>query len=114
MFVSNQQVSASDQSDRVTEAQVAHVENEVAVRAANIVRAAEALSKLISDLKESLILNDFSSINEITTQRTEELQKLSAQQKKELMDMYATVSGGEELSTDEVVTAGINQTSDHV
>lgn len=76
----------------MTEAQVSHVENEVAVRAANIVRAAEALAKLASDLKEILILNDFSSINEITTQRTEELQNLSAEQSRELMELYASVS----------------------
>lgn len=78
--------------DRVTQAQVAHTENEVAVRAANIVRAAEALSKLVSDLKENLILNDFSTINEITSQRMEELERLSGEQKKELTELYASVS----------------------
>lgn len=85
-----------DTGERVTEAHVSHVENEVVVRAANIVRAAEALSKLVSDLKEILILNDFSFINEITTQRTEELQYLSAEQSKELMELYASV--GREMS----------------
>lgn len=86
------QVSVEQSNERVTEAQVSHVENEIAVRAANIVRAAEALSKLVSDLKEILILNDFSSINEITTLRLEELQTLSAEQGKELMELYASVS----------------------
>lgn len=86
------QVSVEDSNERVTEALVSHVENEVAVRAANIVRAAEALSKLVSDLKEILILNDFSSINELTTQRMELLQTLSAEQSKELMELYASVS----------------------
>ena len=40
-----------DQTQRIIEAQVAHTENEIVVRAANIVRAAESLSKLVSDLK---------------------------------------------------------------
>lgn len=71
---------------------MSHVENEIAVRAANIVRAAEALSKLASDLKEVLILNDFSFINEITTQRTEELQSLTAEQNRQLMELYASMS----------------------
>lgn len=90
---------------------MAHVENEVAVRAANIVRAAEALSKLVSDIKESLILNDFSSINEIYTKRTEEVQKLLSQQQKTLADLYAHVgredSGDKPRQTDEA--APVNQ-----
>ncbi len=80
-----------DQTQRVTEAQVAHVENEIAVRSANIVRAAVALSKLVSDLKENLILNDFSSINEITSRITAHLQKLVAIQNKELLDVYSSL-----------------------
>lgn len=88
------------------------MENEVAVRAANIVRAAEALSKLVSDIKESLILNDFSSINEIYTKRTEEVQKLLSQQQKTLADLYAHVgreedSGDKPRQTDEA--APVNQ-----
>ena len=58
------------------------------------VRAAEALSKLVSELKESLILNDFSSINEVTTQRTAELRQLQRQQQQLLKTMYTTASGG--------------------
>ena len=85
-------MNVDDPSERVTEAQVAHIENEVAVRAANIVRAAEALSKLASDLKEILILNDFSSINGITTSRMEVLQNPTTEQGKELMELYASVS----------------------
>ncbi len=85
-------MNIDDQNERVTQAQVAHVENEVAVRAANIVRAAEALSKLVSDLKENLILNDFSTINEITSQRMEELERLTDKERKELTELYASVS----------------------
>ena len=57
------------------------------------VRAAEALSKLVSELKESLILNDFSSINDVITQRTTELRQLQRQQKQLLMTMYSAASG---------------------
>jgi len=34
------------------------------VRASNMVRAGESLMKLISDIKQYLILNDFPSVNE--------------------------------------------------
>ncbi|KAI8115387.1 Mediator of RNA polymerase II transcription subunit 22 [Lucilia cuprina] len=37
---------------------------EMQVRAANIVRAGESLMKLVSDIKQYLILNDFHSVNE--------------------------------------------------
>lgn len=43
---------------------------EMHVRAANIVRAAESLTKLISDIKQFLILNDFPSVNEAISQKT--------------------------------------------
>lgn len=37
---------------------------EMQVRAANIVRAGESLLKLVSDIKQFLILNDFHSVND--------------------------------------------------
>ncbi|CAL1533580.1 unnamed protein product [Lymnaea stagnalis] len=37
---------------------------EMQVRAANIVKAGQSLMKLVSDLKQFLILNDFPSVNE--------------------------------------------------
>ncbi|XP_063973274.1 mediator of RNA polymerase II transcription subunit 22 [Diachasmimorpha longicaudata] len=37
---------------------------EMHVRAANIVRAGESLMKLVSDIKQYLILNDFPSVND--------------------------------------------------
>ncbi|XP_077299340.1 mediator complex subunit 22 [Arctopsyche grandis] len=40
---------------------------EMQVRAANIVRAGESLMKLVSDIKQYLILNDFPSVNEAIT-----------------------------------------------
>lgn len=40
---------------------------EMQVRAANIVRAGESLLKLVSDIKQFLVLNDFHSVNEAIT-----------------------------------------------
>ena len=37
---------------------------EMQVRAANIVRAGESLMKLVSDIKQFLVLNDFHSVND--------------------------------------------------
>lgn len=43
---------------------------EMHVRASNIVRAGESLMKLVSDIKQYLILNDFPSVNEAITQNS--------------------------------------------
>ena len=86
---------------------MAHVENEIEVRAANIVsklsrafvrfsprgslqvRAAESLAKLVSDLKELLILNDFSTVNDSCTQHISELAAAQAQNRAELETLYS-------------------------
>lgn len=44
---------------------------EMHVRAANIVRAGESLMKLVSDIKQYLILNDFPSVNEAITRNSQ-------------------------------------------
>lgn len=51
----------------------------------------EALSKLTSDLKENMILNDFSFINKCIEQRTAELDKLKKEQLDELEMLHAAV-----------------------
>merc|ERR1711973_481698 len=64
------------------ETQVAHLTQavedsyEVDVRASNIVRAGESLMKLISDIKESLILNDFPAINASLQKRVKLLKNI--------------------------------------
>ena len=40
------------------------------VRASNMVRAGESLMKLVSDLKQYLILNDFPSVNDAISQNS--------------------------------------------
>ncbi|XP_017965362.1 mediator of RNA polymerase II transcription subunit 22 isoform X2 [Drosophila navojoa] len=44
---------------------------EMQVRAANMVRAGESLMKLVADLKQYLILNDFHSVNEAITNNSQ-------------------------------------------
>lgn len=53
------------------------------------VRASEGLSKLVSDLKETMILNDLSTINQTTTSRVLELETMTAQKEQEILKLYA-------------------------
>ncbi|XP_063878587.1 mediator of RNA polymerase II transcription subunit 22-like isoform X1 [Scylla paramamosain] len=47
--------------------QVEEINFQMQVRSANMVRAAESLMKLVADVKQYLILNDFPSVNEAIT-----------------------------------------------
>ncbi|KAE8582508.1 hypothetical protein XENTR_v10020143 [Xenopus tropicalis] len=58
---------------------------EMHVRSANIVRAGESLMKLVSDLKQFLILNDFPSVNESINQRNQQLRALQDECDKKLI-----------------------------
>ncbi|XP_053228997.1 mediator of RNA polymerase II transcription subunit 22-like isoform X2 [Podarcis raffonei] len=58
---------------------------EMQVRAANIVRAGESLMKLVSDLKQFLILSDFPSINKAINQRNQQLRSLQEECDKKLI-----------------------------
>uniref|UniRef100_A0A8C5R5Z0 Mediator of RNA polymerase II transcription subunit 22 n=1 Tax=Leptobrachium leishanense TaxID=445787 RepID=A0A8C5R5Z0_9ANUR len=60
---------------------------EMHVRAANIVRAGESLMKLVSDLKQFLILNDFPSVNEAINQRNQQLRGLQDECDKKLISL---------------------------
>ncbi|CAE1249952.1 MED22 [Acanthosepion pharaonis] len=71
-------VEDDTQISRMTQAE--QDQYEMQVRAANIVRAGESLMKLVSDLKQFLILNDFPSVNEFIGQKT----KLYKQKQSEL------------------------------
>lgn len=50
--------------------QVEEINFQMQVRSANMVRAAESLMKLVADVKQYLILNDFPSVNEAITQNS--------------------------------------------
>ncbi|XP_040179937.1 mediator of RNA polymerase II transcription subunit 22 isoform X2 [Rana temporaria] len=60
---------------------------EMHVRAANIVRAGESLMRLVSDLKQYLILNDFPSVNEAINQRNQQLRTLQDECDKKLISL---------------------------
>merc|ERR1712002_395402 len=65
---------------------------EVDVRASNIVRAGESLMKLISDIKESLILNDFPAINASLQKRVKQLKNIEDTTKKKLWELREQVN----------------------
>ncbi|XP_038601769.1 mediator of RNA polymerase II transcription subunit 22 isoform X2 [Tachyglossus aculeatus] len=65
---------------------------EMHVRAANIVRAGESLMKLVSDLKQFLILNDFPSVNEAVGQRAQQLRGLQDECDKKLVSLRDEIS----------------------
>lgn len=60
---------------------------EIQIRTANIVKSFESLSKIVSDLKDLTILNDFKSIN---TQITNECSRLK--QKENEFDHQLTIT----------------------
>ncbi|XP_062937944.1 mediator of RNA polymerase II transcription subunit 22 isoform X2 [Cynocephalus volans] len=65
---------------------------EMHVRAANIVRAGESLMKLVSDLKQFLILNDFPSVNEAIDQRNQQLRALQEECDRKLVTLRDEIS----------------------
>nr|XP_028584196.1 mediator of RNA polymerase II transcription subunit 22-like isoform X3 [Podarcis muralis] len=65
---------------------------EMHVRAANIVRAGESLMKLVSDLKQFLILNDFPSVNEAIKQWNQQLRSFQEECDKKLTSLRDEIS----------------------
>lgn len=60
---------------------------EIDVRASNVVRAGESLMKLISDIKEFLILNDFPAVNMSLQKRSQHLKTIEDETKKKLWQL---------------------------
>lgn len=56
------------------------------------VRAGESLMKLVSDLKQFLILNDFPSVNEAINQRNQQLRALQEECDKKLIALRDEIS----------------------
>lgn len=73
-IIKTAKIEDETQVSRATQGEQDHYE--MHVRAANIVRAGESLMKLVSDLKQFLILNDFPSVNESVEQRSQQLRAL--------------------------------------
>ncbi|XP_070991049.1 mediator of RNA polymerase II transcription subunit 22-like isoform X3 [Oncorhynchus clarkii lewisi] len=78
-------VEDETQVSRATQAEQDHYE--MHVRAANIVRAGESLMKLVSDLKQFLILNDFPSVNEAISLQNQQLRSLQEECDKKLTSL---------------------------
>ncbi|XP_078739197.1 mediator of RNA polymerase II transcription subunit 22 isoform X1 [Lampetra fluviatilis] len=70
-IVKTAKVEEESQVSRTTQSEQDHYE--MHVRASNIVRAGESLTKLVSELKQFLILNDFAAVNEAVSQRAAHL-----------------------------------------
>ena len=64
---------------------------EMLVRSQKIVRAAEALAQLSSDIKEHILLNDFSLINKSIDQHTVQLQEACQRSKGEIVELRKTL-----------------------
>nr|XP_058969209.1 mediator of RNA polymerase II transcription subunit 22-like [Pocillopora verrucosa] len=84
-IVKSSKVEDETQVSRLT--QSAQDQYEVNVRAANIVRAGESLLKLVSDMKEFLILNDFPSVNATISERSSTLQEMTNQTDQKLLTL---------------------------
>ncbi|XP_064077732.1 mediator of RNA polymerase II transcription subunit 22-like [Macrobrachium nipponense] len=76
-------VEDENQVTRMT--QVEEINFQMQVRSANIVRAAESLMKLVADVKQYLILNDFPSVNEAITSNSQLFKAKSQEADQKLM-----------------------------
>uniref|UniRef100_F6SQD1 Mediator of RNA polymerase II transcription subunit 22 n=1 Tax=Equus caballus TaxID=9796 RepID=F6SQD1_HORSE len=86
----NIQIEDETQVSRATQGEQDNYE--MHVRAANIVRAGESLMKLVSDLKQFLILNDFPSVNEAIDQRNQQLRALQEECDRKLITLRDEIS----------------------
>nr|XP_014340844.1 PREDICTED: mediator of RNA polymerase II transcription subunit 22 isoform X2 [Latimeria chalumnae] len=82
-IIKTAKIEEETQVSRATQSEQDHYE--MHVRAANIVRAGESLMKLVSDLKQFLILNDFPSVNESINQNNQQLHSLQEECDKKLI-----------------------------
>ncbi|XP_053225927.1 mediator of RNA polymerase II transcription subunit 22-like [Podarcis raffonei] len=89
-IIKTAKIEEGTQVSRTTQGQQDNYE--MHVRAANIVRAGESLMKLVSDLKQFLILNDFPSINEAINQRNQQLRSLQEECDKKLIALRDEIS----------------------
>lgn len=84
-IIKTAKIEEETQVSRPAQAEQDHYE--MHVRAANIVRAGESLMKLVSDLKQFLILNDFPSVNDAITLQNQQLRSLQDECDKKLTSL---------------------------
>ncbi|XP_004593514.2 mediator of RNA polymerase II transcription subunit 22 [Ochotona princeps] len=89
-LIKTAKIEDETQVSRATQGEQDHYE--MHVRAANIVRAGESLMKLVSDLKQFLILNDFPSVNEAIDQHNQRLRALQDECDRKLVALRDEVS----------------------
>ncbi|XP_056130037.1 mediator of RNA polymerase II transcription subunit 22 isoform X1 [Lampris incognitus] len=84
-IIKTAKIEDETQVSRATQGEQDHYE--MHVRAANIVRAGESLMKLVSDLKQFLILNDFPSVNDAISLQNQQLRSLQEECDKKLTSL---------------------------
>ncbi|KAM3868510.1 mediator of RNA polymerase II transcription subunit 22-like [Diretmus argenteus] len=84
-IIKTAKIEDETQVSRVTQGEQDHYE--MHVRAANMVRAGESLMKLVSDLKQFLILNDFPSVNDAIGLQNAQLRSLQDECDKKLTSL---------------------------
>lgn len=84
-IIKTAKIEDETQVSRATQGEQDHYE--MHVRAANIVRAGESLMKLVSDLKQFLILNDFPSVNDAISLQNQHLRSLQEECDKKLINL---------------------------
>ncbi|XP_041855112.1 mediator of RNA polymerase II transcription subunit 22 isoform X3 [Melanotaenia boesemani] len=84
-MIKTAKIEDETQVSRAAQAEQDHYE--MHVRAANIVRAGESLMKLVSDLKQFLILNDFPSVNDAISLQNQQLRALQEECDKKLTSL---------------------------
>ncbi|XP_023241738.1 mediator of RNA polymerase II transcription subunit 22 isoform X1 [Centruroides vittatus] len=91
-IVKSARIGQDEDSQLFRMTQTAQDQYEMHVRAANIVRAGESLMKLISDIKQYLILNDFPSVNEVINQKSKFYQAVQTECDKKLIALRDDVA----------------------
>ncbi|XP_072770442.1 mediator of RNA polymerase II transcription subunit 22 isoform X1 [Nerophis lumbriciformis] len=84
-IIKTAKIEDETQVSRATQSEQDHYE--MHVRAAHIVRAGESLMKLVSDLKQFLILNDFPSVNDAISLQNQQLRSLQEECDKKLTSL---------------------------
>ncbi|XP_065067813.1 mediator of RNA polymerase II transcription subunit 22-like isoform X1 [Rhopilema esculentum] len=91
-IVKSAKIEEETQIARLTEA--VQTQYEIEVRASNIVRAGESLLKLVSDMKEFLILNDFLPVNSSISKVSQRLKTLEGETETKLCEIKESFSTG--------------------
>ncbi|XP_067930216.1 mediator of RNA polymerase II transcription subunit 22-like [Watersipora subatra] len=104
-IIKQAKIADGTQVKQTTEGEQVHYE--VSVRAANVVRAGESLMKLVSDLKQFLILNDFSSISASTVTSRVKYKNSAEENDKKLLALRDEIASELFLLEDEFFNSAV-------